>query len=267
MTTIQSKPVGKPPVKSKSSSKRARYFYLGAAALLFVLMFWGFQQFYLHGKAYPGRELVPPIRTLLIMHGVAMMGWMVLILVQPLLIVSGKVRVHMMMGRLGAALAVAIVILGVLVGIRSARVNPPDLLLWGMNPRQFLAVPLISIVTFGVFVGLGIWKRRRPDAHRPLMLLATLAVMPAAMDRIDVLHNAYTGTMWGTYFGPYFSTLVVGLLFVVLHCVLTGKVNRWLAFGYVGLVVLSALTVQLGMTQAWGSFADLLLGPAQSVAA
>jgi hypothetical protein len=43
----------------------------------------------LHGKAYPGRELAPEIRTLLIPHGIGMSAWFLLFLVQPLLIVAG----------------------------------------------------------------------------------------------------------------------------------------------------------------------------------
>jgi len=53
-----------PKAKGPLSPKRARLFYFGVAALLLVLMSLGFQQFYLHGKAYPNRELAPPIRTL-----------------------------------------------------------------------------------------------------------------------------------------------------------------------------------------------------------
>ena len=90
------------------SSNRARLFYSGAALLLLVLMFLGFQQFYLHGKAYPDRELAPPIRTLIILHGLGMSAWVLLFLVQPLLVASGNRRVHMMLGRVGAGLPPAL---------------------------------------------------------------------------------------------------------------------------------------------------------------
>lgn len=46
--------------------ERARLFYLGAAMLLLVLMLLGFQQFYLHGRAFPNRPLTPEIRNLVI---------------------------------------------------------------------------------------------------------------------------------------------------------------------------------------------------------
>ncbi len=76
-----------------------RFFYAGAAAFLVVLMFWGFQLFYLQGRAYPGRPIAPPIRALAIQHAVAMTAWMLLVLAQSLLIAGGKRRVHMTLGK------------------------------------------------------------------------------------------------------------------------------------------------------------------------
>jgi len=86
--------------RANSPNRAARLFYFGAAVLLLALMFLGFQQFYLHGKAYPNRELAPPIRTLLILHGASMLMWVLLFLVQPLLIVAGNRRVHTVMSSL-----------------------------------------------------------------------------------------------------------------------------------------------------------------------
>jgi len=50
-----------------------------------------------------------------------------------------------------------------------------------------MAIPLISILIFGVFVAIGVWYRRRPEIHRPMMLLATLSIVAAATDRITGL--------------------------------------------------------------------------------
>jgi small basic protein len=259
MNSSQTLPFDKPQAKRDASPNRARFFYSGAAVLLLALMFFGFQRFYLLGKAYPGRELTPPIRTLIILHGIGMSAWMLLFLVQPLLIVAGNRRVHMLLGRFSAGLAAVIVFLGIHLGIESARVTPPDLRLWALLPKQFMAVPIISIVIFGVLVAIGVWKRRRPEVHRPMMLLAVLAVMTPAMDRIDVIKALYSGTVWGTIFGPFFSTLVVGLFLLGSKWLLTRSFDRWFAMGYAGLVVASALIMQLATTGAWDNFASFLL--------
>lgn len=247
------------PAKRLLPMPAARYFYSGSALLLVVLMFWGFQHFYLHGKAYPGRELTPPIRTLVILHGSAMATWMALFAVQPLLIAKGKRRLHMNLGKAGAVLAAVVVLLGLRLGIESARVNPPDLLLWGLTPRQFLTVPLISISIFGLLVALAIWKRKRREIHRPLMLTAVLAAMPAALDRIDPIKSLYIGTVWGNIFGPFFSMLVLGLVLLIVNWILFRKLDRWLAIGYGGLVLASILMMQLATSGIWDKFVTMIL--------
>jgi hypothetical protein len=246
-------------LQEPASSDRVRLFYSGAAAFLLVLTILGFQQFYLHGKAYPGRELAPPIRTLLILHGIGMTAWILLFLVQPLLIVAGNRRIHMMLGRIGAALAACIVISGFQLGIEATLISPPELRIWGLAPKQFMAVPIISILIFAGLVSIGVWNRRRPQVHRPIMLLASLAVMSAAVSRIDAISGLYRGTIWESVFGPFFATLLVGAFLLVVKWRLTGSLNRWFAMGYVGLVASSALIMQLATTPAWAHFAGFLL--------
>lgn len=107
---------------------------------------------------------------LVILHGTGMTAWMLLFLAQPLLIVTGNRRVHMMLGRFGALLAICIVILGFKLGIESTRISPPDMRLWSMTPKQFMAVPIVSIVIFAGLVAAGVWKRRQPVIHRPMKI-------------------------------------------------------------------------------------------------
>src|SRR5581483_10203493 len=117
-----------------------RLLYAAAALLLFTLMLIGFQQFYLHGRAYPAEPLAPPIRTLLIAHGVAMTLWVVTFVVRSLLIVGKNFRLHMTMGPFAVALAVVMVFLGLLLPIQAARFEP-DFTLYGLNRIHFTAIP------------------------------------------------------------------------------------------------------------------------------
>ncbi len=240
-------------------SKGAKLFHSGAAALLLALMVAGFHHFYLQGRAYPGRELTPPIRTLLILHGVAMAGWMLLYTVQPLLIVGRHVRVHMLLGKLGAALAVIIVLLGLRLGIEATRISPPYMKIWSLSPRQFMAVPVVSILIFGGLVTAGIVHRKRREIHRAMMLLATLAAIPAAISRIDAISRLYQGTFWETLFGPFFGTLVIGAALVIAKYLLTRTWDRWLATGYAGLVLASLAIMLLARSALWETVSRALL--------
>jgi hypothetical protein len=238
----------------------SRLFYSLASAALLVLTFIGFRMFYLHLQAYPGRPLTPPIRTLLIVHGVSMTVWMLLTVAQPLLVAAGRKRVHMTVGKLAAALAVGIVVSGYLVAVNAARVNPPDLKLFGLNQKEFLTVPLSGIATFGAFVLIGVWNRKRPEIHRPMMLMASLAVVAAAIGRMPVLNDWYAGTLLEHWFSAFLTTLLIGALLLVVKCALEKRLDRWFAATYGILVVICVSASLLAKTAVWHQFATLLVG-------
>jgi hypothetical protein len=180
--------------------------------------------------------------------------------VQPLLVVSRNYRVHMTLGKVGAVLATCIFILGFKLGIEATRVSPPEVRLWNMPYKQFMAVPIISITIFAGFVTAGILNRRRPEIHRPVMLLATLAAIPAVLDRIDTISSLYRETVWGTIFGSFFSSLVIGAVFLVVKWSLTRKFDWYYMMGWAGLVVASAGIMKLATTEVWDGIAGFLLG-------
>ncbi len=238
----------------------ARYFYPVTSIVLLLLTFWGFSKFYLHGQAYPGRPIAPPIRTLVIAHGIAMSAWIILMIIQPFLILMRKHRVHMALGKFGAALAAIILVLGLMVGVRSAAVTPPEVVIATLTPKQFMAVPVVSVCVFALFVAAGVKYRKKPHIHRSMMLLATLAALAAAVSRIDVLNTYYAGTRLESLFGPFLSTLLFGVILVTVRSVLTGSLDRILAIGVAALGVISIGIMALGRTDAWVSFATMLTG-------
>lgn len=260
MTTLESAPVPVPtPTRRSLRAAAVRWYYPGVALLLLAMALWGFKDFYFAGRAYPDRPITPPIRVLVIAHGVAMMAWMLLFAVQPTLIAVRKRRVHMTLGLAGVGLAACVVVLGMLIGVYSARVAPPDFVLWTLLPKQFAAVPLCSVTLFGVFVAVGVRHRRKPKVHRPMMLCATFSVMAAAIGRIGPLNDLYLGTTLEHVFGPFlFAQVLMGLVLVV-HRVLTGSFEKWLWIGFGVLTVASPLIMVIGRTGVWESFMSLFV--------
>jgi hypothetical protein len=238
-----------------------RYFYSLAAMVLLVLVIVGFQLFYLHGKAYPhpGRPLTPPIKTLIITHGVAMTLWMLLAIAQPLLVASGNRRVHMALGKVAAVIAVALVVLGLKLGVAACKVSPPDLMHGPLTPKQFMAVPVLDILLFALFVAAGVWCRKRPDLHRPLMFLASLAAVGAAIARIDFFNHLYAGTVWQKLFGDLFFTVVIGGVFLIAKCAVFRKFDRWFAAGFAVLTLWYFMIIHLAPTPVWDGIANFLL--------
>lgn len=237
----------------------ARYFYSGAALTLLLFAFWGFDNFYLHGKAPGGAEITPQIRTLVIVHGIVMTAWMILFTVQPQLIARRKYRVHMALGKFGAVIAAAAVVLGSLVAVESARFNPPDALTWGLLPRQFLTFTLVPILLFGALVAFAIWNRGTPDIHRPMMLTAVLAAMPPPLFRIDPVRETFENSLLGNIFGPFAPALVIALIFVIVKWILFRRLDRWQVIGFIVLAIAGLVLMRLATTGLWDKFASTLV--------
>ena len=243
-----------------NKSNPMRLFYTVAAAVLLAVTFIGFQQFYLHGRAVGDRPIPPKAQLLTVIHGVTMSAWIILFLIQPWLIVSGNRRQHIILGRVGAILALAIIGIGVFMAIHSVRVSPHDGLFHGLTQNQFLAIPLTDIAKFAIFVTIGVLARRRAEIHRPMMLLATLSLATAAAARIGALTRPYYETFLDNLFGPLLPILVLGGLFLVAQRLLAHRFDRYYALGFAGLVVTAPLIMSLARTEAWGRFAAFLVG-------
>lgn len=244
----------------QSTSSNNRWFYSIASFSLLVLMFVGFQMFYLQGKAYPDRPLTPPIRTLLIVHGCLMTVWMLLAVVQPLLVGTKRIRLHMKLGIFGVLLATAIVIVGVKVGIEAARYSPPDFLLFGLNPKQFMTVPVLGILIFGLFVLVGVLNRYRAPIHRPMMFFASLSVVGAALGRMRPVIELFSGTWWETVFSAFASQVILGAIFLLIKCIVSKSFDRWFAIAFAAFAASCAALTLIAKTVTWEQIANYLLG-------
>lgn len=249
-----------PQASSPDKTAAERYFYSAASVLLLVLAVTGFQLFYFHGQAYPGRPLTPQIRPLVITHAVAMSVWMLLAVAQPLLVAQGKRRLHMAAGRAGALLAACLVVLGISLGIEAARVAPPGFMFGPMTAKQFMSVPVLSAVLFGIFVALGVLARKHAPAHRPAMFMASMTAVSAAVSRIDFFNHLFAGSVFERIFGVSFFSLVVAGLFFLAKCVVFRRFDRWFGAALAVLALWLFAMTQLAPTPAWDSVAVWLLG-------
>ena len=253
-----------PPAVSSSTrtvplAKPEKYFHTVAAVVLIAAMLTGFHHFYFEGRAYPGREITPPIRRLVILHGSAMAAWMLVFLLQPLLILGNNRKLHRKVGTAGAVIAGCAVLLGIKLAVESARVKPPQMLQYGLTPNQFMSIPFLSILMFGACVAAAVDYRRNPAIHRTLMLVGTLSAITAALARIESLGKIFAGTIFERIWGIYFTTLLCAVLLLALKSMLARKLDRTLAMGCIGLALFFAFDVQIATTAGWSGIADFLL--------
>ena len=222
-----------------------RLFYVVAAVLILIFMAGGFRRFYTHGRA-PWGELTTQIAPLIVAHGLAMSGWVVLFLIQSVLILTGRRRLHLVIGPVGGVLAAAIVILGSIAASLSVHFRPEIYAPFG-GPRPFLAAMFVQMVSFGTFVGIALAYRRRPEIHRPMMLLGTTVIQTATLGRFPYIENlALLPPLY--VWGPM---LVFGGLLFVLQWAMNRAPNRWYLMGYAGIVVASFLSLAVGHSALW----------------
>lgn len=220
-------------------------FYVVAAGLMLIFTAGGFRNFYLHGKA-PWGAMTAQVMPLIVAHGLAMSGWVILFLVQSILILTGRRRLHIVIGPLGGVLAAAIVILGSVVAPLSVHFSPQIYTILG-GPKPFLATMFVQMISFGTLVGIGLVYRRRPEIHRPMMLLATIVIQSGALGRFPYIQNL-------TAFPPLYvwvPVLLFGALLFVLQWGMSRVPNRWYLMGYAGIMLASLVSAAVGNTALW----------------
>jgi hypothetical protein len=223
-----------------------RIFYTGMAAAFAATVFVGFAPTYFL-KDYFGS---PPLSLLVHAHGLAFTAWLLLFFTQTVLVASRRVDLHRKLGVVGAVLAAILVILGVATTIGSIRANhtPP-----GIDPRSFLALPFFDMLTFAILVGVGITFRKRPETHKRLMLLATIAMLDAAIGRLPGLFAL----------GPL-AFFAIQDLFVVAGPIYDFASRRRVDAAYLwgGLFILLSQPLRLLVSQTpmWLAFGDWLKG-------
>jgi hypothetical protein len=162
-------------VRLSPSPRLYSYAALAVAALVFA----GFARSYYLRVFFVARQMTP----LSHLHGVLMTGWIVLFATQATLIRKGCVALHRRLGATGAALAPTIVLIGSLTVTAAIHRRFPgaDLARFG---RIFIAFDGLSLWLFGALVLAALLWRSRSEAHKRLMLCATVALLPPAVGRI-----------------------------------------------------------------------------------
>jgi len=216
------------------------------ASVLMVIVAVGFApSFYVPGmfgpeQAAPGK---PGLPSYIVVHGIALTLWYLLLFTQSLLIATKRVRIHRSLGMGGAALAAVLVPLSLLVIIRSvARSN-------------LGALPVIGdlgiLALFATLVTLGIHFRSKPDAHKRLMVIASIGLVAPAIARWPGAESAVP-----------LSVIVPQLAMcaaIIVHDIVTRRrVHPATAWGVAAYLVIIGITVPLAMSRIGQQFVNSL---------
>ena len=129
---------------------------------------------------------VPPIPGRLYLHGVLQASWFCLLVVQATLVAKGRGRLHRRLGVGGAILAAAIAAVTLYTLLRfPARLSAGKLSTdVTFDPAIVLWTDYAELGVYTTFVSAAVWFRRRPDVHKRLMLLASIALVAPALSRM-----------------------------------------------------------------------------------
>lgn len=231
---------------------RWRWFFVVMAIILAVIVAVGFApSFYL--RAYstdPSGAVHRSLPTYIVAHGVVLTLWFSIFLVQTILVASRRVARHRLLGLVGAGVAAAVLAVSMLVVVRLAA---------RAAARGVTSGPVALIVTgdtglmlvFALFVAAAIYLRRRPDAHRRLMLIASITIVGPALARLPGAEALVPISV----IGPQLALFAALIAFDVLS---SRRVHPVTAWGVALYVVVAATATVAGFSQLGPAFVRAL---------
>ncbi len=132
-------------------------------------------------------------------------SWIVLLLAQTILMATGRPALHKQLGIAAFVLAPVLIVVGFMLvpamrlPVANAILHGPPAVAANLRPifEIMLNIVLVQIrigVLFAVLVTLGLTARRTDsELHKRLMILATAAPLPAALDRMQWLPSTIPG--------------------------------------------------------------------------
>src|ERR1700761_2725100 len=181
----------------------ARWFYFAMAALLAVIVWYGFS----HTIEKNLFHASFPRPWVLYVHAAVFGGWMVLFLMQTgLVAVARRRQWHRWLGWLGVAMGCVMPVLGVSSALSMTRLR------YGFGDLDDVAFLILSFDDMAAFVALFaaavLLRNRDSEAHKRLLLMATCVITVAALTRFPPWLPAPEHGVWPYYL---YADVLIGL--------------------------------------------------------
>jgi hypothetical protein len=155
------------------------------------------------------------------LHGVAMMGWVLMLFVQPILIRVGRKDLHRKIGKLSYILAPLVV---VSIYIANQDAYHRTLSTVGEQPAvAFLSLTFPGLIFFAVLYGLAMIYRKQARLHMRFMISTAFLFIPPALDRALI----YFFQLPGYDVGSNIQLAIIGSV-VILDSVKTKKLSPFM---------------------------------------
>jgi hypothetical protein len=186
-----------------------------------------------------------PVPAIIHLHAALFALWLVVFVVQTVLVVRGRILAHTRLGYAGLALAGLMLATGLAAALDAARAGHRGIPGVSFPTRDgFYLLNVASIVVFSALVAAGWWWRRHPQAHKRLMLSATVAgLMPPGIARLPGVAG-HEGAIAG-----------LAIAFLLLGPAYDLATRRRVHPAYAGLLlatlIVPPVVLQLSSTTAW----------------
>ncbi|HZC21989.1 MAG TPA: hypothetical protein VE866_01525 [Candidatus Binatia bacterium] len=217
-------------------------FFSGIALSLAAAVFSGFARTY-----YLAGVFRAPLPSLIIhLHGAAFSIWILLLVTQTALVSAGRVDVHRRLGIAAFSWACLMIVLGLLAATDAlARgAGPP-----GHDPKAFFAIPMGDMLIFATLIFFSYRNRMNPSVHKRLLIIATIGLSVAAINRWPFLVRHHNGA-------PYSYLFLLMLAAYDLWS--THHVYGTTIWGSAFLITIQQVSGPIGRTSAWLHFAAWL---------
>lgn len=246
-------------VPSSDPQRNPRFFFYAALGTV-VVAFLGFTPTYF-SPLVRGAFAAPPVVHL---HGLIFFTWTLFFACQTWLVSSGRPLRHRDWGLLGISLATAMLFLGLMTAVQATRRAEAAGFL--ADGKQFMIVPVSSIVGFAILIALAIACVKHKDIHKRLMLVATASILDAAIARWFLTFLAPPPVPGASPVPPLSVTVPPGLLadlFIVAGMVFDwrtrGRIHPVYVWAGGAVLALQLLRVPLAMSPAWDAVAVWLM--------
>lgn len=166
------------PVDAGASrqSNTDRVFFVSMAVAIALMVIIGFTTSFLR------TNLASRLSSLWVQaHAVAFSCWILLFLAQTILVASGRRDIHRKLGVVGLLLACIMIGLALISAIGAFWISPPRPII---DHVMLYVVVHVDMFMFAGFVTAGLLLRNRPETHKRLMFLATVALLDAVTERL-----------------------------------------------------------------------------------
>jgi hypothetical protein len=214
-------------------------FFSAMAVLILATVFAGFAPSYY----FAGIFRAPLPSRIIHVHGAVFSCWILLLITQTSLVSAGRVDVHRRLGIAGFVLACLMVVVGVMAAT-NALVRGV-----GRDPLAFYMVSIVDMMLFPTLVFFAFRARFHPEVHKRIILIATIALTPAAIGRLPFAAVHRNPPM------AYLASYIFLLLLLAYDLWSTRRIHRATLWAGAFLVFMHEISGPLAKTAAWHAFA------------